>query len=103
MLACQEWEFVGVSTWRSMGMAGVAWKLMLVGHLTGLFFGCGNGVVFAHYRPLDMCDFYFRGYKEVAPMLDVVATKNVTSSTPVLTKLVAISLHSHPPSLMSGK
>jgi hypothetical protein len=84
-----------------MGMAGVAWKLMLVGHLTGLYFGC-NAVVFAHYRPLDMCDFYFRGYKEVAPMLDVLATKNVTSSPPILTKLVAISLHTHF-SLMSGK
>lgn len=75
-----------------VGMTGVVvWKLMLV----GVCFGC-NGLVFAHYRPLDMCDFYFRGHKEIAPMLDVLATKNVTSSPPVLTKLVAMSFPQPP-------
>ncbi|KAG0575026.1 hypothetical protein KC19_VG312000 [Ceratodon purpureus] len=38
-----------------------------------------------HFLPLDQCDFYFQGHKETAPMLDVMVTRNLTASPPILT------------------
>jgi len=40
----------------------------------------------AHYLPLDQCDFYFQGHRDNVPMLDVLDSRNITASPPILTK-----------------
>ena len=45
-----------------------------------------NSGALGHFLPLDQCDFYFQGHRDAAPMLDVMVTRNLTASPPILTK-----------------
>ncbi|XP_024377390.1 uncharacterized protein [Physcomitrium patens] len=67
---------------RSMtGTMGQVWVLVAFLALIGW-----RGGAAAHSLPLEQCDFYFQGHKDTVPMLDVLVTRNLTTSPPILTK-----------------
>jgi hypothetical protein len=44
-------------------------------YITGMTLSCVSG----YYLPLDLCDFYFEGHRECAPIFDASSTKsNIT-------------------------
>ncbi|CAK9217441.1 unnamed protein product [Sphagnum troendelagicum] len=52
-------------------------------YITGMTLSCVSG----YYLPLDLCDFYFEGHRECAPMFDAISTKsNITFPASILTK-----------------
>lgn len=62
------------------GKVMVCWMLVA---LVSAFLSSG---AWGHFLPLDQCDFYFQGHRDTAPMLDVMVTRNLTASPPILTK-----------------